>query len=484
MTPPLKAATPAAKYPLAGLRSAPACVGFDEFLRTPSYFVLLGFLTVFSVMRSIELVTYTIFILIGLFVVLLGSDLLPLTPLVILSYIVPSPGNNPGLNGASVFSGMRGIYILALGGIFALCLLLRLLTDPELGQMAFLKTKRRLLGGMLLLGGGYLLAGAFSGHFTDHGWRNALFGLIQFSAVFLFYFLFTGGIRWHSVPKEYLAWCAVCVGLVILFQLMHIYHVNGVIRNGQILRDKIYSGWGNYNNIGALLTMTIPFALRLACRKKRSWIFACIALALLGGVFMTCSRGSILAALAVYAITCGLMLRHRLGNATFRRLHIGMLIVVVLGVIFFHRELYDLFRSMLDRGLDPGGREVLYAEGLKQFLRFPLFGGSFFPVDFSPYDYATVPGFSAIFPGRWHNTIIQLLASCGSVGLLAYGYHRLQTIRLMMKDPTLGKAFIGISLLALVGTSLLDCHFFNVGPVLFYSMALAFAEKADTHMRI
>ena len=53
----------------------------------------------------------------------------------------------------------------------------------------------------------------------------------------------------------------------------------------------------------------------------------------------------------------------------------------------------------------------------------------------------------------------------------------------MLKNPTAGKAFISISLLALLGTSLLDSHFFNVGPVLFYSMALAFAEKADTHIR-
>ena len=37
--------------------------------------------------------------------------------------------------------------------------------------------------------------------------------------------------------------------------------------------------------------------------------------------------------------------------------------------------------------------------------------------------------------------------------------------------------FLAISLGVLLGTALLDCHFFNVGPVLFYSMALAFAEK-------
>ena len=124
MTPSLETAALTTKYPLAGLRTAPLCKGFDEFLRTPSYFVLLGFLTVFSVMRSLELMTYTVFVLIGIFVVLLGSDLLPLMPLFVLSYITPSPGNNPGLTEDSVFSGLQGIYLFTLAGIFAVCLVL------------------------------------------------------------------------------------------------------------------------------------------------------------------------------------------------------------------------------------------------------------------------------------------------------------------------------------------------------------------------
>ena len=480
MSPSLETAALTTKYPLAGLRTAPLCKGFDEFLRTPSYFVLLGFLTVFSVMRSLELVTYTVFILIGLFVVLLGSDLLPLMPLFILSYITPSPHNNPGLEENTVFSGPQGIYLFTLAGIFAICLVLRLCLDPVLGKKAFLKTKRALLPGILVLGAGYLLAGAFSGYYTANGWRNALFGCIQFFSVGLLYFLLTGGVRWEKAPKEYLAWCAVCVGLVIVGQLMHIYHVNHVIKNGFILRERIYSGWGNYNNIGALLTMTIPFAFQLSCRKKQAWVFELIALLLMGGVIMTCSRGSILVAVAVYTGTCGLMLYKSLGARSFRYIHIAVLVLAVLAVFFFRRELLNLFKSMLDRGLDPGGRETLYAEGWKQFTRFPIFGGSFFPVDFDVYGFSSVENFTAIFPSRWHNTVIQLLASCGIVGLLAYGFHRYQTVRMMLKNPTVGKAFISISLLALLTTSLLDCHFFNVGPVLFYSMALAFAEKANT----
>ena len=65
----------------------------------------------------------------------------------------------------------------------------------------------------------------------------------------------------------------------------------------------------------------------------------------------------------------------------------------------------------------------------------------------------------------------------GIVGLLAYGFHRYETVRMFLRDRTREKAFIACSIAVLLGCSLVDCHFFNLGPVLFYSVGLAFAEQ-------
>ena len=54
--------------------------------------------------------------------------------------------------------------------------------------------------------------------------------------------------------------------------------------------------------------------------------------------------------------------------------------------------------------------------------------------------------------------------------------HRIQTLRLFLKNPAKEQVFIGCSVAALLVCSLFDCHMFNIGPVLFYSMALAYAE--------
>jgi O-antigen ligase len=91
--------------------------------------------------------------------------------------------------------------------------------------------------------------------------------------------------------------------------------------------------------------------------------------------------------------------------------------------------------------------------------------------------WADLDSFVNVFPGRWHNTVVQLLASCGIVGLAAYLFHRVQTVRLFLQNRTVENVYIAISILALLGMSLLDCHFFNIGPAMIYSCMLAFAEN-------
>jgi hypothetical protein len=72
---------------------------------------------------------------------------------------------------------------------------------------------------------------------------------------------------------------------------------------------------------------------------------------------------------------------------------------------------------------------------------------------------------------------VQLLASCGAVGMGAYIIHRFQTAKLFLKKITPEKSFIACSIIVLLATSLFDCHSFNIGTVLLYSVSLAFAEN-------
>lgn len=472
-------AMPAQASTMANLRQHSACVTVDRFLRTPWYFLVIGAMTLLSSMFSLELVTYTCFIAIAIFVVLLGQDLLPLTPLVILSYIAPSVTSNPGVYEGSVFSGASGIYIVCIAGLFALCLIIRLCTDRQIGRKAFLTCKRNLLCGILVLGAAYMLGGAFSGYYAANFLRNFLFAFIQFLSVILFYFLFTGGVQWSSAPKAYLAWTGLCFGTVIFVQILHIYNVNVVIVDGQIVRDQIFSGWGNCNNVGTMLAIAIPFVFWLACIRKHVWLYEVIALAFMAGIVLSCSRGAILTASVVYVLCYIILFRKKVFGPVGCLVRLGIFLGMILMPIVLYREnIASLFESLISRGWESIERNETYIEGMKQFFRSPVFGGTFYPTEYIPFDFSMVESFSNIFPPRWHNTFIQMLASCGIVGLAAYVFHRVQTIKLLLRKPNIAKIFIGLSIFALLGASMVDCHFFNIGPTLFYSASLAFAEKS------
>lgn len=461
---------------LTRLRRCPFVPAVDAFLYSPAYFLLIGILSFAAFALSAEIPVYICYILIGLYLSLFGRDYLPAMPIVICCYIAPSTANNPGRNETSIFFGSTGTFLLILAAIFVVSLIFRLSVDPEIGRKAFFTRKRALLSGMLILGAAYLLAGAGSGHYFDHGGGNALFAVLQFLAVFLLYYILSGAVRWKEAPSDYMAWTGMCIGFVLLAEIGYLYLTQDIIAEGEILRNRIYTGWGHYNNIGALLTMMIPFAYQLACTHKRSWVYHLCGAAFVVGVFLSCSRVSILFAVVTFLLCCLMLFfrsRSRRAGIVTNLLVFGGLILFVL---VFRERLVSLLQTWIGSKLSFSDRIFGYNAGIRQFLNDPLFGGGFYPVEADLYEWSSVEAFTSFFPPRWHNTVIQLAASGGIVCLAAYALHRVQTIRMFVRKPTVEVLSIGISIFALLSASLLDCHFFNIGPTLFYSMALAFAE--------
>lgn len=451
---------------------------WNQFLYSPAWFALLGLLTLAANVFQAELPVYVCLVIGAVCVCLWGRDLLPLMPVAVCCYLAPSGSNNPGVSETSFFYSGGGYVLIVLAVILAAALIFRLATDKRIGFRALIRTKRKLLSGMLLLGGAYVLAGAFSGYYFDRGGFNLLFGFLQFAAVFFLYFLMTACVDWERAPRDYFAWLGIMMGFLLLGELAWIYISRGVVVDGEIIRKRIITGWGHYNNIGAMLLMAMPFAFQLACVRKRGWIWYLVGTAFLLGVFATCSRNSILFGVAIYGLCCLLwLLRSR-----DRRTALICILAVVGGalalLLLLRAQVVRLFWDMISRGAESDGRIDMYRSAMEQFLDHPIFGGSFYPNEYeNEYAFLTVDAFSAFFPHRWHNTPLQILASCGVVGLAAYSVHRIQTLRLLWKAPTTENLSIGLSVLALLLTSLLDCHFFNIGPTLVYSMALAFLEK-------
>ena len=77
----------------------------------------------------------------------------------------------------------------------------------------------------------------------------------------------------------------------------------------------------------------------------------------------------------------------------------------------------------------------------------------------------------------WHNTPLQVMATGGLLCFIAYTVHRIQTIKLIIKKRNLENGFIALCIISLLLMSLLDCYFFQLGPMLLYSSAFAFMEQ-------
>jgi hypothetical protein len=205
--------------------------------------------------------------------------------------------------------------------------------------------------------------------YADFFAKNLVFAFIQFAAVFVMYFIFTGAVKWERAPKDYLAWTGMCVGFVVLVQLLENY-LSGRIFIGTGLtidREMIATGWGMHNNIGGMMAMMLPFAFYLARTRKHGWIFNLLGSLLLGGVIASCSRTSMVVAVLCYCVCAVVLLRCK-------RSRVQNLIVylvagataLVFGILFWD-QLFDIFYKFIDEIFIMSSRDKLIVNGCKQF---------------------------------------------------------------------------------------------------------------------
>ena len=458
---------------------SPWCVGF------------LGILTFVAFAFSLEIEFYTFVALYAIFVGLFADDLAPIMPLFIFCYITPSSGNNPGLSSEGLFFGTTAIYLVCIVSVAVVVLLLRIALDKEFGLRCLFTTKRALLGGMIALGIAYFLSGITHEKYLEYANGNHLFAFIQFASIFVLYFILSATVKWDRFDPDYFAWIGLIMGFVVSAEVLYLYATNYVIADGVINRSNIYTGWGCYNNIGALIGMSIPFAFYFAAKKKRSSIFLIIACLLFVMVILSGSRGSLIG--TFYTLIACFIFTDFHGHYKKEYRITAMTIVSLIGVValIFPYQLAEIFNQIpniahIEGGslvMNDSGRFDLYKQGWDVFLRYPIFGQSFYPIEYEMSSFSYSEQFNSFFPPRWHNTIVQMLASCGTVGIVAYSYHRISTFILYAKKRTLTNTYIFHFIMTLLIMSLLDCHFFNVGPVLFYSIALAVMEFGNKDVK-
>lgn len=365
------------------------------------------------------------------------------------------------------FTSWRLPVIISLGALVIFAFVYFVWRNRIVEKLSFKKT--RLLIPSLILSGAFVLNGLFS---KTHTTAALIFGVTQAMVYLLLFLLFYLGVSERESTDElvdYLIYVALIVAYMLMIQMGHLFIFGDVLSGGGINSDNINLGWVTKNPLGAILVSLIPILFYSAVRKRRGWLYLVSAVLVWICSVLTCSRNALLFGTLIFA-TCLIIACFKGGER--RRRFVGLtafgIAGVILIVIILREQLATLFSGILNMGFDNNGRFKLWAQAWSLFCDNFLFGSGFFSI-VDPDVYVAVE----FMPTFAHNTIFELLASTGIVGLLAYLYYRFEIIKMALVRPSLEKTFLTLTVLSVALQSLLDAFVFFYYPVFLPIAALA-----------
>ena len=427
------------------------------------YPVTTALLVLLEHLFGIEVYLGSLNVLLASLSLIVCSSTLPIFTFVSTFVFQISLKNSPAIPNESDYlvTGARPFLIFVLGAIFV-------------GAIAYFCIKRRIFSKitfstpmllpLLVLSLGFSLNGAFSSEWSV---ANLAFGLCEAVCYFALFMLLYLGICEDNTDLiiSRFIFSSAMVASVMIAEVIACY-----VTRYDGTKESMLFGWGVWNTAGISLAMLIPvFFLgfyRLTERKnKLGTIYLALAVLTYVAAALTQSRNALLfgsLALIFALVILSVVGRYR---AVFRAvLLVGAVLVSISALVLWDR-LYPILESFFS----DNGRFELWRSGFDNFLKSPIFGRGFYGISFTEESFFT----AGFLPTMAHNTVIQLLGAMGIVGLVCYAYYRYASVIPFVKNPTVEKSMMGISILVLLLESLLDNFVFYFIPVLQYTVTLA-----------
>ena len=344
------------------------------------------------------------FAVIIIYLLFFCDDISPVIPLLaVLIFVLP--GENFAYNRDD--ENLRGVMAYAWHAVWLLFIIAGVVYYFVKRKPKFKKS--RLFWPTVVFSAVMPLSGLFSGYYT--GTMNItmfLFMMLMYPAAAILLFNLCG-----KVTLEYFAKSVLAAGAVLFLETCVFF-----IAHPGVLTDPyewVVLGWGMSNNIAVILAMAVPAAFYLALNGKADVYYLAAAFVLSIGVALTKARGAILLLAAAYPFMIFFYLKQSPKEMRKRRaIILSCCAAAALTVaLIFIRQLWGIVEKFKEMGLSNNGRFEIWLEALNVFAKHPVFGAGFaYPsqaVENNPFYTA-------------HNTLLQFLASCGIVGLLACLY--------------------------------------------------------------
>ncbi|MBD3235032.1 MAG: hypothetical protein GF315_15020 [candidate division Zixibacteria bacterium] len=239
---------------------------------------------------------------------------------------------------------------------------------------------------------------------------------MDFTKILIFFLIFINIVR-DLKTLRVVSLVAVACMCILCYSTIQSY-LDGSLRAAATIGAGLY---GDSNDVALMLVTSIPLVGFVKFNQKRmitaNFLYWGIVLFLSAGVIVTESRGGLLGLIAV------LMLTFMRGRNKLKGILI-LLIVGLLAIPFLPAEISERYKTIGEYGDDPSAMNRLYAwqAGLDMMISRPLYGvgiGAFetaFGTAYKP------DGFNS---ARWmapHNTLVQIGAETGIVGLFIFLY--------------------------------------------------------------
>lgn len=308
------------------------------------------------------------------------------------------------------------------------------------------------------------------GYASWAGWAKGLpYVLLLGLLILVLYFL----LYMHVTPKKnfdislYIGNALLYAGLVLCAELI-VYSFRTEVFSADFEQLKAIAGsamnvgWGIGNNVATLLLITAPMTFYLSTRSKFPYVYILAGLLQYFCIFLTWSRGGILAAIVTLP-AIGVFSVTRCSHK--RRLLTGAAVLVVVMLILylaFRGKMNDIIRAAMSQNYEltaensSGRLTSLWPEAVECFKNAPIFGVG---LGHDGPNYAiNNAGF------YWfHSTFFQVIANMGLVGLIAYVYYYAKRIGIVWSRRTFN-IFFFIANVGFEGYSMMDTGTFVPVP--------------------
>lgn len=411
-----------------------------------------------------------------IFTLLFVDDLTPFFAQIIYVNFVVSYQNSPSsVSGNSGYYLNPAIYVQ----IFVLVFLCAVAVLYRFAKA--IKEKKFKFNGvslsLIFLAGALLLGGLFS---DEHSFIDIFYGFALAFFFCIINFVFNGNakITKENIRKICLTFVALSVMLLVQLGVKYVVNFGEIVKDGAIDKSAITFGWGIWNTMSMYLVISLPPIFYLACTHERGYLYFIYAIVVFGAIFAVSSRQGMLIAFFLFP-ACLYMLFKYGKNKRINGIItiICACILLVLSIIFFDKVI-KLFSGILTSLFNENGelsgsfRVELFNLALIKYLKFPVFGVGFSTNMLYAIEFV---GLNGVIPLMFHNTIAQILSACGTVGIMAYVYHRFQTVRCFIKNRTKERTFLALSLVAFILINLFDNHIFYFFPTMIYSVLVYYA---------